>query len=175
MGFEVEYDKEMEDLGLCIKELRKHKGWTQQQLAVKVSLSREHIGHIEGAKGDIKFETLVKLATVFEIEVSALFNGQGMGHLPTSNYLAIENRLITEKQLLGNRILQISKHRGLDIQELSILTKIDYSDTFKYLNGEKNMELRTIFKFATALEVGIKDLFNYNNSLPDNSIYVGKT
>jgi len=56
-----------------IRELRKEKGWTQQQLAEKTRLSFNAITKIEqGLAKSPTLRTLTKLADVFDIGLDAL-------------------------------------------------------------------------------------------------------
>lgn len=58
------------ELGYNIAYYRKHAGLTQEQLAEKVGISRQHLGAIEAPRlcRPISMELLFNLATVLEIE-----------------------------------------------------------------------------------------------------------
>ena len=58
------------DLGCAIAYYRKRKGLTQEQIAEKVGISRQHMGAIEAPNMTraISMDVLFNLATVLEIE-----------------------------------------------------------------------------------------------------------
>ena len=62
-------------LGKQIRERRKEKKYTLEQLAEKLDVSTTFIGQIERAKGIPSLETLVKIANVLEISVDELLFG----------------------------------------------------------------------------------------------------
>ena len=77
----------------------------------------------------------------------------------------------TELLNLGKRIKQIRKHRKLKLLELEVMSGINDSDISRYERGKENIEMHTIFKLAKALKVTIKELFDYDSQLPDNSTF----
>ena len=62
-------------LGKKIRERRKEKKYTLEQLAEKLDVSTTFIGQIERAKGKPSLETLVKIANVLEISTDSLLFG----------------------------------------------------------------------------------------------------
>ncbi len=61
------------NIGKRIKDLRREKGISQEQMAEKISLSRPQYSKIEGGKADITLSTLDRIATVFEVAITDLF------------------------------------------------------------------------------------------------------
>jgi transcriptional regulator with XRE-family HTH domain len=59
--------------GLKIKELRKQKKYSQEQLANLASISKSYISKIETGKTEVSIEIINKLAIAFEIEIDQLF------------------------------------------------------------------------------------------------------
>ena len=59
-------------LGKHIRERRKEKKYTLEQLAEKLNVSVTFIGQIERAKGIPSLETLVKIANVLEVSIDGL-------------------------------------------------------------------------------------------------------
>jgi transcriptional regulator with XRE-family HTH domain len=59
-----------QDLGYAISYYRKRKGYTQEQLAEKIGVSRQHMGAIEAPNmvRAISLDVLFNIATVLEIE-----------------------------------------------------------------------------------------------------------
>lgn len=60
-------------IGETIRTLRKEKGWTQEDLARRIGMSRKHISYYENARVFPSEKTLSKLADVFGIEVDEFF------------------------------------------------------------------------------------------------------
>ena len=60
----------MENLAYAIGYYRKKKGYSQEQLAEKVGISRQHLASIEarGMNRGLSLELLFNIATVLEIE-----------------------------------------------------------------------------------------------------------
>lgn len=58
------------DLGCAISYYRKRKGLTQEQLAEKIGISRQHMGAIEAPRmvRAVSLDVLFNIATVLEIE-----------------------------------------------------------------------------------------------------------
>lgn len=61
-------------LGEKIKEIRKNKKFTQEELAWKVGVSPNFIGLIERGKKKPSIETLIKISEVLETPISTLFD-----------------------------------------------------------------------------------------------------
>lgn len=59
--------------GLKIKELRKQKSYSQDQLAKLASIDKSYISLIENGKSNVSLQVMNKLAKAFEIEVHKLF------------------------------------------------------------------------------------------------------
>ena len=60
--------------GLKIKELRKQKKYSQEQLANLASINKSYISKIETGKTEVSLEIINKLAIAFEIEIDKLFD-----------------------------------------------------------------------------------------------------
>lgn len=63
-----------ESVGNRIRELRKAKGWTQEQLAEAAGLHYSYIGGVERGDRNISLETLEKIVGAFEVPAVELFN-----------------------------------------------------------------------------------------------------
>ena len=61
-------------LGKRIKELRKRKGFTQEQLAELVGLEQNTVSVIESGRNFPTLATLEKVATVLDVELCDFFN-----------------------------------------------------------------------------------------------------
>ncbi len=57
-----------------IKELRKEKGFTQDDLSYRSNIARSTLGNIETAKNDVVFTKVKQLADAFELSLSEFLN-----------------------------------------------------------------------------------------------------
>ncbi len=57
-----------------IKELRKEKGFTQEDLSYRSNIARSTLGNIETAKNDVVFTKVKQLADAFELSLSEFLN-----------------------------------------------------------------------------------------------------
>lgn len=64
----------LEKLANRIKELRRQKKYTQDELAFRANIARSTLGNIESVKNDITFSKINKLAEAFEISLSEFLN-----------------------------------------------------------------------------------------------------
>lgn len=62
-----------ERLAKNIQKLRKKIGFSQEELAEKVKISRTHMGHIEQGRRSPSIKVMTKIANVFKVKVSDLF------------------------------------------------------------------------------------------------------
>ena len=69
----------MKLFGQNIKQLRRHRGLSQQELANILDMERSHLVAIEGGKKATSFSTLVKLANIFQCSVANFFSGKADG------------------------------------------------------------------------------------------------
>lgn len=60
-------------LGKRIRELRKKKGYSQEQLADRADLHRTYIGSIERGEQNVSIDNIAKLAKALEIKIVDLF------------------------------------------------------------------------------------------------------
>jgi DNA-binding XRE family transcriptional regulator len=62
-------------LGLRISELRRTKGWPQEELAHNCGINRTYMGEIERGLHDVQMITLLKIAKGLGMTVGALVKG----------------------------------------------------------------------------------------------------
>lgn len=74
-----------------------------------------------------------------------------------------------ELKLLGKRLKQLRKYRGLTLLDLEMLCGVNDSDISRYENGKEKIELFTLFRLAKALKISLHSLTDYNGELPDDS------
>jgi DNA-binding XRE family transcriptional regulator len=66
-------NKAKEKLGKKIQQARKKAGYTQEELAADLRISRTHMGHIEQGRKSPSLELLEKIARALKLKVSDLF------------------------------------------------------------------------------------------------------
>ncbi|HZV75664.1 MAG TPA: helix-turn-helix transcriptional regulator [Conexibacter sp.] len=59
-------------LGKTIRRLRRDRDLSQDQLGERTGLARNHIGEIERVPRDLRLQTIVSLASAFDMHVSEL-------------------------------------------------------------------------------------------------------
>lgn len=59
--------------GNKVKDIRKQKGFSQEQLSFKANLHRTYIGMIERAEKNITLVNIQKIANALEVEIKDLF------------------------------------------------------------------------------------------------------
>ena len=74
------------------------------------------------------------------------------------------------KSLLGKRIRDFRKQRGLSQEELGWKAELHFTYIGAIERGEKNCSITTLEKVARGLEIDIKDLFDS----PDHKIDINK-
>lgn len=104
-------------LGTNIRNRRKEKNYTLEQLAEKLDVSTTFIGQIERAKGKPSLETLVKIANVLEISPDSLLFGDlnaqsGNNHFTKKIVELTENFSPKDKELLLKNIEIINEYRN---------------------------------------------------------------
>lgn len=62
--------------GCKIRELRKEKGLSQEQLSFKADLHRTYIGMIERAEKNITLTNIEKIAKALDVDIKNLFYGK---------------------------------------------------------------------------------------------------
>jgi transcriptional regulator with XRE-family HTH domain len=68
--------------------------------------------------------------------------------------------------LMGARMRQIRKSKGLKLLDLEASTGIYDSEISRIERGLVNVEVQTVYRIAKALKVEIKDIFDYNGPPP---------
>ncbi len=71
---------------------------------------------------------------------------------------------------IGKRIKVIRQQKSMTQETLGLLTGIDSADISKYESGKINLTLKTIAKFAIALEVHPKELYDFDLDITDYEI-----
>ena len=71
------------------------------------------------------------------------------------------------KKLVGNRIRELRKEKGLSQEELGYRSELHYTHIGAMERGEKNWSIETLIKAANGLEVSINDLLKIPSKRQD--------
>ena len=164
--FENRYRNELKKFGQNIRKIRGILGFrTQKDLGKICGINRTQINRIEGGLVNVEFETVVRLAAGFQLQLVALFEYSDSQELVSfDKNIGLEERIKMEKKKFGERLLQIREHRGNTQLEMDVATGIARNKVSEYENGIKNISFRTLLKFMIALEVEMADFFDNDNS-----------
>ena len=66
------------------------------------------------------------------------------------------------KTLFGNRIRRLRKARSITQEDLAYILKTDTRQIGRIENGEAFVNLKTVTKLANALDVPVKELFDFD-------------
>lgn len=61
--------------GARVRELRKKRGWSQEDFALRVALDRSYLGGVERGERNISLENICLIAAALQISPSTLFEG----------------------------------------------------------------------------------------------------
>ncbi|MFD0621018.1 helix-turn-helix domain-containing protein [Paenibacillus sp. GCM10027629] len=101
--------------GNRISELREQKGWTQEELATMIGISRAALSHYEKNRRKPDFETLTQLADLFQVSIDYL-----IGRTNTSQHvLDPEIEHFTEQLELSDSELLERFNLTVDGQQLT--------------------------------------------------------
>jgi transcriptional regulator with XRE-family HTH domain len=69
-------------------------------------------------------------------------------------------------RLLGKRIDELRKEKGISFQELAILSEIEKANLVKLTTQGKNITVNTLYNIAKGLNVTLTELFDFE--IPEN-------
>lgn len=126
------YDHEVTtSLGQRVAVLRSELGWTQQELAARVGISRVALSHLEVGLTVAGERTIALLAGIFKLEPHELVAGTGYPDAKAERLPVVVTRYTEVElhmQLLGQDIERGLDSRGRDdwIERLRLLAKATY-------------------------------------------------
>jgi transcriptional regulator with XRE-family HTH domain len=72
-----------------------------------------------------------------------------------------KSEMSQEILLLGKRIQEIIKEKGLKTREVAHDADMDVENLRKYINGKQEMKISTMLKITKSLKVRVDELFNF--------------
>ncbi len=130
----LEINKEITaNIGIVIRRLRREKGMTQKQLSTELGISVAYINLIENNKRDITVPLLIKVAKLFNIELSDL----------TSDYNKQLNSDLVD--IFSDNLFEEHDLKNIDIKEFSMTSPV-VGDAVRslynsYLQNKKDLAL----------------------------------
>lgn len=67
--------RQLKDFGRRLAEVRKSRGFTQQELASRLDISLVSVGYLETGKRWPRLNTLHRIAKVLDVQIDQLFKG----------------------------------------------------------------------------------------------------
>ncbi|OQW90833.1 MAG: hypothetical protein BWK79_18650 [Beggiatoa sp. IS2] len=122
-----------------IKSLRRSKGWSQEQVAERLSMSTSAYGSIERGETDVNFSRLEQLAEIFQIDLSSLLDkGVTFNFTGTDNTDCCHNWHINSPSDESEKLLHQLKEKDLLIAQKDV--------EIEYLK-QQNADLREMIAF----------------------------
>ena len=106
-------DKEI--IGKKIRQIRKERGLSQEELSEKIDISPRHMCTIENGNSFPSIETFIKISEILDIDINEFFNltPQKNDTLRGDIYNLIQTSSIQELHLIKDIISAIQKNRKI--------------------------------------------------------------
>ena len=106
-------DKEL--IGKKIRQIRKERGFSQEELSEKIDISPRHMCTIENGNSFPSIETFVKISEILDIDINEFFNlkNKTNDELRNTIYNLIQTSTIQELHLIKDIISAIQKNRKI--------------------------------------------------------------
>jgi len=72
-------------VGTTVRQLRKQRAWTQEQLAERVGSNPRHVGQIERGEVNVGIDKLTRIALALSVDLADLFPPASSDHAVTLN------------------------------------------------------------------------------------------
>ena len=86
--------------GCRLKEMRKERGLTQEQLAAAVNMSTVHLGNIELGKRGISVDLLLELSDALDVSIDFLIKGKAYEFIQAKQLISNMRELLDEFEAL---------------------------------------------------------------------------
>ncbi len=102
-----------ETIGKKIRQIRKEKGFSQEELSEKIDISPRHMCTIENGNSFPSIETFIKIAEILDININDFFNLnlESSDNLRAEIYNLIQTSTVHELKLIQNIITAIHNNR----------------------------------------------------------------
>lgn len=113
-------------IGENIKELRKSRGISQQQIADLINMHRSNYSKVESGQREISISALTKIAKYFNVSVDDILNNKN--EVPEE--ISVENKTLLEKVKLIEELEEDEQNMVFKFID-SLLTKKKFKDFFQ--------------------------------------------
>lgn len=86
--------------GCRLKEMRKERGFTQEQLAAVVNMSTVHLGNIELGKRGISIDLLLELSDALDVSIDFLIRGRAYETIRAGQLISNIREILDEFEAL---------------------------------------------------------------------------
>jgi len=97
-------------VGRNIVDLRRSRGWTQEQLAEKTGKDLKHLGQVERGKVNVTLDILTAIAVALEVNVANLFASRP-GEAAASRVYVIPQRLLDEAERAWQALTRVKRRQ----------------------------------------------------------------
>ncbi|SFM48072.1 Helix-turn-helix [Paenibacillus sp. 1_12] len=105
-------------VGVKVRNLRKNRGLTQEQLGELVELPQSYIGGIERGEKNISLETLERIVETLRVEPSDLFSGYDLTNSQYERSKLLDSTYLLIEQCSDKEIALIKKLVDVVISEV---------------------------------------------------------
>ncbi|HDX9614212.1 TPA: helix-turn-helix domain-containing protein [Bacillus toyonensis] len=142
----------MKVFGENIRNARKYRALSQNELSVKSGISRSSISMIENSKIDIYFETAKRLAESLNIGLPQFFS-RNFNNEKTATYIEDDFLLI-----FSQNVTSLLKKKNKYQTYLYASTTLSPSTINEILKQKVNPKLSSLYQIADALETTVSEL-----------------
>ena len=152
----------MEKFHEKLKELRKEKGFTQQEVADLVHVNRVQYTNWESGKRQPSYERLSMLACIFDVSIDFLLSE----YIEISKERLLKLKAEREKmKVFPKRLKELRKKKKLTQTELGEKVGVKQSAYGKWENGKCEPNLETLLKLASILNTTTSYLLGEKNEV----------
>jgi transcriptional regulator with XRE-family HTH domain len=101
-------------LGKRLKDARRAKGWTQQELAERTGLTAAFLSYLENGSRSGSLESLVKLAEALSLEPESLMGGKGLKEPKAGKFpsLSLEGLTVGDSEVVRKVARSLRKKKA---------------------------------------------------------------
>lgn len=94
------------DIGTKIRKIRETKGYTQEYMAMNLSISQSKYCNIESSKSNVDFELLLKIATLLQTDLQEFVpENYNFFNIQNNHDNAVSGWIINEKDIAKEQII----------------------------------------------------------------------
>src|SRR5262249_10819539 len=98
-------------VGRMVRELRRLRGWSQEELAERANSSTKHVGSVERGQVDVGLDALANLARALSVNISDLFAGPAGRQTGRSSFHLISSDDVAQLEKVASMVSRITASR----------------------------------------------------------------